>query len=246
MKSSDRPSRKEISMRRAQLVLLLVAGMIAGASGSASALHGLHGQDFVPYTPEEHVYFHCEGALKLHNVEVDGAIPWSPTAPSQPFGPDAGCGSFDNGLYGNNQTSYQDSHFEGTYGGNIDKITVDAHYGRFGVYPNAVPNTVALNVRLAIDDVPILGLAGKDVTVKTYDSPLGQRIRFTITGINLMNEANDSVHDVLLTLSGGTVVANAVLWPVRDTQMLWWYDASDVASGLVFNPATVEADTVPR
>ncbi|MGH2711525.1 MAG: hypothetical protein ACRDH9_10030 [Actinomycetota bacterium] len=233
-------------MRRPQLALLLAAGVIAGVSGPASALHGLSGKDFVPYTPEEHVYFHCEGATKIQNVELDGAIPWSTVSPSQSIQAGGGCASVDNGIFGNNQTSYQDSHFEGSYGGNIDAITVDAYYGPIGVYVDAVPDDFSLNVRLAIDGVPILGVNGRDVTVHTVPGGNFEHVRFTITGINLMNEANDTMHDVLLTLSGGTEVADAVLWPVRDTQTLWLYDATDLASGLVFNPTTVENDSIAR
>jgi hypothetical protein len=226
-------------------MLLLSAGLVVGAAGPASAHHGGTGEDWVPYVPVEHDYFHCEGATRVQNVEEDGAIPWSTFAPTQSAQAGTWCASVDNGLYGSNQTSYQDSHFEGSYDGNIDAITVDVHNIYLGTGPHNGKLTV--NVRLAIDGQPILGSRGRDVTVDAVPSAEGaERIKFTITNINLMDEPNDMVHDVLLTLSGGTQVADAILWPVRDTQSLWVYDASELASGVVVNPTSVEAATIER
>ncbi len=232
-------------MRRSLLALLLLAGLISGWAGPASALHGLTGKDFVPNTPEIRVYFKCEGATRLHSVLTDEAIPWSTTAPTQSIQAGGGCASFDNALHGSNQTSVQDSHFEGTYGGNIDKITVTASNISLG--PGRQNGRLTVNVRLAVDGVPLLGATGKDVTVQTVPSSFGaERIAFTIVGINLMKEADDIQHDVLLTLSGGAFAANAIVISSRDTQNLWVYDASDAASGLIFNPTTVEATTIAR
>jgi hypothetical protein len=235
-------------MRPARIwITILSLGTVLSFSGPASALHGLTGDNFVPYTPVKHVYFHCEGATKIHNVEVDGAIPWSLIRPVSNLSQGGGCGSLDNAAFGTNQTSYQDSHFEGTYGGNIDAVTVDAYFGPVGVALGSSSPGFSLNVRLAIDGVPILGLNGRDVNVQMTDGPsTGEHIKFTITGINLMDEANDTVHEVLLTLSGGAFASNAVLWDVRDMQTVWLYDATEFESGLIFNPTTIEADNVPR
>jgi hypothetical protein len=86
------------------------------------------------------------------------------------------------------------------------------------------------------------------VTVTPVRSSTGasERIRFTIVGLNLMNEANDTEHDVLLTLNGGAFVASGVVFPVHDSQNLWVYDTTEVPSGLTFNPAAAEAATISR
>ncbi|MGH2710025.1 MAG: hypothetical protein ACRDH9_02325 [Actinomycetota bacterium] len=229
-------------------LLALLAALVAGlmSVSSASALHGPTGVDFTPNDRLERVYFHCEGAAKLHNVVTDGAIPWNTTAPAQSVQQGAGCGSLDNGLWGNNQVSIQDSHFQGSFAGNIDKITVEAH--NIYVGPGRQTASFTVNVRLAIDGEPILGATGKNVTVTPVRSSTGasESIKFTITNLNLMNEANDIEHDVLMTLNGGVFVANAQVFPVHDSQSLWVYDTTEVPSGLTFNPLTTETATISR
>ncbi|MDQ3991385.1 MAG: hypothetical protein M3245_03630 [Actinomycetota bacterium] len=231
-------------MRRRMLVPFAAVVAIVMAAGPASALHGPTGEDFTPNDRLERVYFHCEGATKLHNTVTDASIPWSTAAPTQSVQAGAGCGSMDNGLWGNNQVSIQDSHFQGSFAGNIDRITVEAHNIYLGPARSNGPFTV--NVRLLIDGEPKLGAAGKNVTLTPVRSSTGasEMLRFTITGLNLMDEANDMEHDVLLTLAGGAFVVNGQLWPVHDTQSVWVYDTTEVPSGLTFNPETTEAATI--
>lgn len=233
--------------RPARYLLPAMSALALAASAvPAMALHGPTGVDFTPNDRTEQVYFHCEGATKLQNVVVDGSIPWNTTAPSASVTAGAGCGSLDNGLQGNNQVSIQDSHFQGAFSGNIDDITVLAHNIYLG--PARQTASYGVNVRLAIDGEALLGANGKDVTVTPVRSSTGlsELVKFTITGINFMNEANDIEHDVLLTLSGGAVAVPNGANPVRDSQNLWVYDTTEVPSGLIFNPAAPEAVTVPR
>ena len=229
-------------------VLALLAALVAGLMtvSPASALHGPTGVDFTPNDRLERVYFHCEGAAKLHSSVQDASIPWNTTAPTQSVQAGAGCGTLDNGLWGNNQVSVQDSHFQGSFAGNIDKITVEAHNIYLG--PGRQSGSFTVNVRLAIDGEPILGAAGKNVTVTPVRSSTGasEMIKFTIKGLNLMNEANDIEHDVLMTLNGGAFVASAVVFPVHDSQSIWVYDTTEVPSGLTFNPLTTETVTITR
>lgn len=226
----------------------LLASLVAGLMtvSSAWAVHGPTGTEFTPNNRLERVYFHCEGATKVHSTVADGSIPWNTTAPAQSVQEGAGCGSLDNGLWGNNQVSIQDSHFQGAFEGNIDQITVEAH--NIYVGPARQPGPFTVNVRLAIDGEPMLGASGKNVTVTPVrsSSGLSEMIKFTIIGLNLMDEANDLEHDVLLTLAGGAFVANAQVFPVHDTQSGWVYDTTEVPSGLTFNPLTTEAATISR
>ena len=229
-------------------LLTALASIVAGllTVSTAWAVHGPTGVDFTPNDRLERVYFHCEGAAKVHNSVVDGSVPWNTTAPTQSVQQGAGCGSIDNGLWGNNQVSVQDSHFQGAFEGNINKITVEAH--NIYVGPGRQNSSFTVNVRLAIDGEPMLGANGKNVTVTPVRSSSGtsEMIKFTITGLNLMNEANDMEHDVLLTLAGGVFVASAQVFPVHDSQSGWVYDTTEVPSGLTFNPLTTETATIAR
>jgi hypothetical protein len=229
-------------------ILALLASVVASlmAVSSASALHGPTGEEFTPNDRLERVYYHCEGAAKLHNSVQDGSIPWNTTAPTQSVTAGAGCGSLDNGLWGNNQVSVQDSHFGGSFAGNIDKMTVEAHNIYLG--PGRQSSSFSVNVRLLIDGEPMLGASGKNVTVTPVRSSTGasEMIKFSIIGLNLMDEPNDIEHEVLLTLAGGAFVANAQLFPVHDSQSLWVYDTTEVPSGIVFNPLPAEAATISR
>ncbi len=222
----------------------LIAGSLAVSQSPALGLHGPTGEKFTANDRTERVYFHCEGALKLHNVAQDGSIPWDTTAPTASATAGAGCGSLDNGLQGNNQVSIQDSHYQGSFAGNIRNITVLAH--NIYVGPGRATTSYGVNVRLSIDGVSLLGVNGKDATVTPLRSSTGlsELVKLTITGIDLMDEPSDTKHDVLLTLSGGAVAVPNGANPLRDSQNLWVYDTTEFPSGLIFNPPTMEAVTV--
>lgn len=207
-------------------------------AGPAMASHGPTGEDFVPNLRQEKVYFHCTGTGKIHNSVADGPIRWNTTAPTASVQAGAGCASIDNGLYGNNQVSVQDAHFDGTFDANLDTLTVEAHQTVVG--PSRAGGPVTFNVRLAVDGASVFGASGRDVTMTATPSSSGatQSVKFTITNIGLLDELNDTEHTVLLSLSGGAFLASAVVFPVRDTQTAWVYDTTEVPSGLTFNPTT--------
>ncbi|MDQ3991616.1 MAG: hypothetical protein M3245_04820 [Actinomycetota bacterium] len=225
------------------LALCLALAAVALGQVPAAALHGPTGEEFTPNDRLERVYFHCFDDVPLH-LTTSGPIPWNTTAPTASVTQGAGCASFDNGLQGNNQVSVQDTHFAGAFAGNLDKITVEVHNVHLG--PARQSRTFTTNVRLLLDGESIFGPNGKDVTVPGITSSTGASdvIRFTIVGLNRMDEANDIEHDLLLTLSGGAVAVPNGANPLRDTQSLWVYDTTEVPSGLTFNPATVEAATI--
>ena len=219
-----------------------MAGLLAVATAvPAAAVHGPTGEDFVPNIRTERVYFHCEGATKVHNTVSDASIGWNTTAPTQSVTQGAGCGTHDNPLHGNNQVSVQDSHFEGTYTANLDTLTVELH----NIYAGKARATgpLTFNVRLTVDGVARLGAAGTDVTVQPVRSSTGasEMVRFSVTDLGLLDEPNDMEHAVLMTVSGGAVAADAVVFPVRDTMNAWVYDTTEVPSGITFAPKTLEA-----
>ena len=237
------PLVKDPPMRKPRLFVAALL-VVTAVAAPASATHGPTGAEFVPNLRTERVYFYCEGDTKVHNTVTNDSVPWDTTAPTQSVTQGAGCGTHDNPLQGNNQVSVQDSHFGGLYEGNLDTLSVELHNIYVGQARSAGPLT--FNVRLAVDGVPILGATGKDVAVTPVRSSSGasEMVKFTITGIGLLTEADDFEHDVLMTISGGKVAAQSPAFPIRDTLSAWVYDTTEVPSGLTFNPATTEAVTV--
>ena len=141
----------------------------------------------------------------------------------------------------------QDTHFEGDFlQANLDRVTIELHNIYVGPARSSGPLT--FNVRLLVDDVARLGGAnGKEVSVTPVRSATGasERVRFTITGLNLLTEADDMDHHFLLSVSGGAVAASPVVFPsARDTFSGWVYDTTEVPAGLTFNPVMTEAVTV--
>lgn len=223
-------------MRKVLAAALMFAAL---GLGPAAAI------DWVPNLRTERVYFHCEGATKAHNSATDGSIGWNATAPTQSVTAGAGCGSLDNPLMGSNQVSVQDTHFEGDYAAaNLDSMTVELHNIYVGGARAGGP--LSFNVRLLVDDVPRLGVGGKEVSVVPVRSSSGasEMVRFTVTGLNLLTELDNMDHHVLMTISGGKFTANGQAFPIHDTASGWVYDSTEVPAGITFNPATPEAVTV--
>jgi hypothetical protein len=225
-------------MRMARRILgtLLALGLV-GAPATAED------EVFVPNLRTEQVWFHCEGDTKVHDSVSNGAIGWDTTAPTQSVTAGAGCGSVDNPVHGNNQVSVQDAHFGGFYDGNLDTMTVELHNIYVGAARAQGPLT--FNIRLAVDGTPILGEAGKDVSVSPVRSATGasEMVKFTIAGIGLTDALNNLEHDVLMTVTGGAPANDAAV-PIRDTASGWVYDSTEVPAGIVFNPATPESVVV--
>ncbi len=231
---------------RTRTMLISSIVMTAALGAPAQAVHGPTGDDFEPNLRLEQVWFRC-GDHRVHpgsgNVAFAGPIAWDTTKPSQSTQEGAGCAVVDNAFHGNNQVSVQDAHFGGTFVGNLDALTVDVYALIAG--PRTVQSgSFIVHARLLVDDINVLGVNGKEVSVTPLATGDGRAsaLRFSVTDIGLLDEPNDSEHTVLLTLTGGAVVSGQV----RDTNNVFLYDASDRPSGLVFNPTTLESARVKR
>ena len=222
-------------MRTTRRILgpLLALALVAGPAAAEDPV-------FVPNLRTEQVFFHCEGDAKVHDSVSNGAIGWDTTAPTQSVTAGAGCGSVDNPLQGNNQVSVQDTHFGGFYDGNLDTMTVELHNIYVGAARAQGPLT--FNIRLAVDGTPVLGAGGKEVSVTPVRSASGasEMVKFSISGIGLLDAVNNFEHEVLMTVTGGAVATTTPAFPVRDTVSGWVYDTTEVPAGITFNPATLE------
>lgn len=230
-------------MRSIAAVAVLVS--VLGGFAPAAALHGRSGPDFTPNLRPEQVWFRCGSGPR---VSPHGGVPvgWSTTAPARPLADGGGCGVVDATWWSESPSSGLDVVFAGAYAGNLDRITVEAFVAyagpyrvtdEFGKYP--------VNVRLAVDGTPLLGSRGRTISFAPAPTatPGVERLRFTITGLGLLSEAHDSVHQVEVVLAGHPetiIVGNEF----SDYANIWLFDAAEVPGGLTFNPAQSEPVTL--
>lgn len=227
----------------APLTLILLAAPALATHG------GIH-----PTFRAESVYFHCTGPTKVYNVNWfagGGPAPWDTNAPTQSYTQGAGCGSLDTFFYGTANDNPYDAVFQGTFTGNLRDITVRLHNLLLG--RARAESQTPLGVRLLIDGEPYLpGAYGTRVNVTPVLSSTGlsEYLEFSVTGLGSATEILDdqgnvidvattglatedgdgtTQHEILLTITPFfTPLINAFVW-----------DATEIASGIVFNPATL-------
>ncbi|MGH2712230.1 MAG: hypothetical protein ACRDH9_13645 [Actinomycetota bacterium] len=210
-----------------------------------------------PQFKTQRVYFHCSAPTPVGNVNLvaDGSIPgWDTSAPSSVTGGE-GCTTADaNGVVVvvNPQENPTDGVWRGTFTGNLNTLTVNAHC-MFCVGTARADGAATLGVRLNIDGEAITGDGGDshDVQVVEENSGITQLYEFSVTDIAFVEPNLDTngdgigdnpfgsvEHTITLTLDGYDVGTN--------TFGQWVYDTSEVDSGITFNPASLAATRIPR
>lgn len=207
--------------------------------------------EYVPVTPNERVYAHCGDTQKVSNVEGGTPFAMDTTPPAASFTAGAGCGTADLVLSPVEEQAGEFLELTGTYTGNLDSLTVELHMIDAGIVRvhqttgglpepgEPVPNTnfdeIYANTELVID-----GAAGGFIGEATYPAERSEtgasvRLRMTVTDIGLLGEDEAGEHTVTLKVktadyqngdSGG-----------------WVLDATEVPTGIEFNPA--EEDWAP-
>ena len=176
----------------------------------------------VPYKTSK-AYFTCAEDLPVQNVAVlamDTSPSWSSQKPAGLY-PGGACGQYANlGLH---------LYFRGTQKGPINSITVELHNAyvsrsRGHVLP------MPLDISLMVDGTPRV-YREVAITPAASKSGLTEVIRFTITGLKVEGSGTHSIG-----LGVGTS------W---ETQSVWAWGASEVPSGLTFNPRRAEAVRIP-
>jgi hypothetical protein len=188
---------------------------------------------------EERVYFHCNGETKVANVHAvaDGRIVgWSTQAPTQSFTEGAGCGTADTALEGAaDHNALYDAPFAGFFRGDLDSLTVHAHSIAVGSLRLQerfqVRLLLQINGRTIIDRETFV--EGEAIVSDTGISSL---LEFTVTDIGLIDEERPNRnHHVQLTL----------MTYYTDDVNAWVFDATEVDSGITFNPSEPAAVTLP-
>ena len=208
---------------------LMLIGLTAAIAG---ALAVPAGAQEVPTFRTERTYFKCLEGSKLQNVQVvQGTIPtWSTTPPAGSFTAGNGCGFYENAA----NAAGLNLEFRGTFTGNLDNLSVELH----DIFAGAErPNhRVLMRAVLTIDDEPLVETALQLFPTQASSTGISEKIAFTFTELNYADELGDGtqVHTIHFVVRGGT-----------ETQNLFVWDASEVPSGLTFNPTTLEAFKVP-
>jgi hypothetical protein len=195
-----------------------------------------------PALRTERVWFHCAGQVPVQNVPfATGQVPgWDTTAPTRSVQSGAGCGWYENAggaWLGPNRTTL-DAEWEGTFRGNVDSLTVELH----DVHVSAARATGVFLARatLLVDGKEHLNTGeGGDLRLTPVPSQtrLSERMTFTLAGLDLDDEPG----------TGSTVRRyRLVLRSLMEEQSAWVWDATEVPSGITFNPAAPEAVTVRR
>lgn len=209
---------------------------VTGSAGAPSATD--------PALPSQRVYFAC-GASKVANVDgssTGSVVGWDTTAPTGSATAGAGCGSVDSPFTQSAVPNLYDTTFSGTFTGNLDSLTLEAHNIYAGAGRASTPTSLA--VRLIVDGselTPGRNGLGEFVTLKPVRSSTGESelFKFSITNIGFTSPADAGDHEIQLLVNGGT--RRAVGPSVNDSASVWVYDATEVASGITFNPPTLES-----
>ena len=243
-------------MRRLSPSLMAVIAVAAISAPALAAHGGIH-----PTFRTEDVFFHCTGPTKAQNANHllgSGPVPWNTSAPSQSYTQGAGCGVVDSVFYATDGgDSPYDAVFNGTFTGNLRSMTVKLHNLLLGQV--RVGGTTTLGVRLFIDGEPLLSGeewgAQADVVPVLSSTGLSEYLEFSITGLGSATEIRDSQGNVIGVETSGLATEDGVGTTVREISLVvtpfytpynnaFVWDATEIASGIGFNPPTLAAAKV--
>jgi hypothetical protein len=210
---------------------VLVAGMVACLVTPVGAEEADE-----PTLRTERVYFECGDANKVRLVNgIQGDFDtWSTAAPEQSVTEGAGCGTSAAAVH----DPELNGTWEGTFTGNLDSFTVEAHVIDVGLSRDPAED-FAVYPYLWIDGEEVPLWPDSFITPETVrsETQLSARLRFTITGLGLVTEDGDGETErtIRLTLAGTPVDTGAFVW-----------GTTEVPAGLTFNPEAPESVQVER
>lgn len=232
--------------------------LVVITAAPALATHGgIH-----PTFRTEGVYFHCTGPTKVHAVNTalsPSVVPWNTTAPSQSYTQGAGCGTVDTFFFHPDPTTPYDASFRGTFSGNLRNLTVRLHNLVLGRVRTGT--VTQLGVRLQIDGQDYLPLGtgrnGSLVDVTPVPSSTGatELLEFSISDIGSAKEIKDGQGNVIDVQTTGPVTEDGDGSLEREVTLIvtpfftpynnaFVWDATEIASGMTFNPPTLAGTRV--
>ena len=207
-------------------------------SAAVSVPAGAETEGFVPDLRHERTYFVCQdyrGQDKVQNQSNPGK--WTTTAPTASYTSGAGCVLVDSGVLHNpdgDAGGGGDAAFAGTYTGNLSSLTVHMH-DVDGVLTraNISPGT-RINAYIEVDGQAVYNMRG--LQLKPVAGPIRTTAlaEFTVTDLNLLEEPDLKEHEVAVII--GVYYSDDV--------HTWAWGASEIASGISFNPTKPAATVV--
>lgn len=210
------------------LVVSLATAMALPAASSADELS------------ERRVYFACDDA-HIANTHGEGTFGWSDEAPQAPMADGSGCTFL--GVQGDPYLGQHEvggvpisAAFEGTVEGGLDALTVrlwnlDVSRSRS---PGVPTPGLSIFVWLTVDGVA--SLDRREVILEPVsEQQLWRQFQFTVTDLGFAEGNDDARHHIELRLGVGS----------RTEASFWAFGASDVPSGLDFNPRDPAEHVVP-
>ena len=198
-----------------------------------------------PSLRTEEVFFRCNGVTKVANVNtllyLYGTVPgWNTSRPTQSMQQGGGCGWADPSANPSTPSnpdgsSLHDATWRGTFTGNLETLTVGLHSITMGPSRVYMGSRQTFNVSLFVDGTSMFGLAddgrANRATVRLVpvmsSGHTSALYRFSITGLPFRADDGDGTKKRAITLS----VAAA-----SEHMMTWVYGATEVPSGIIFNP----------
>ena len=219
---------------RAPARLLLAAAVATSIAVPATA----QTTDFVPQLTEERTYLLCDGPNKVQNDSTP--VAWDTTPPGTSYTAGAGCGFADSGdsdaetkpVLGEDPTG--ELVMAGTYTGNLDNLSVHLH-AIDGPWTRSELFGLEIVTSVEVDGNVIYDSAGA-VDISYVRSASGATIlgEYTVTGIGLLEEADLAEHEVVVRVNAN----------YSDDLYGWVWGATEIDSGITFNPAKLAGTRV--
>lgn len=226
-------------LHRPVVLMLFVAAVLAGPAQASTLPANCRtvsgtGAD-AKNVCEERVYYECIGANKVQNVEIlQGRTPtWTKTAPTTSFSAGGGCGTADSALTNTGTPSNgHDGVWAGTFKGNLDSLTMEFH---------EIDSTSRIDNRKSLllwvqvegaDRIPRTTTATIQVIGTRSSTGLSIKYEVTLTDLELVNEigSGDAERDIMISIRNNADYPGA-----------WVWGATEVPSGITFNPKTPAA-----
>lgn len=201
-----------------------LVGALALAALGATALPG----QAAVVSPVSATYAHCGTAAKAVATGVTTYV-MDVTKPATSFTANGGCGTLDS-----DKRDDDGIVLTGSYTGNLDRLTVDAHVIDAGPVRAGAFEEIYVDAVVSVDG---LDVAAGEVHLVPIPSSTGlsRLLQFSVRGIGLTGEDQAGKHDVKVTLNASSYLDG--------DQLAWVVDATEVPTGVTYSPAAL-ADVV--